>query len=136
MAAELFKAKLPLTLIPLSILDYRYYEDPSDEFREDDGTLLPLWKFTYDKCKKMSVTDICLNTYYFDLYAVCFGSFEFIKQVSEGCVCLFSIKNPSFPEYRSMFKSLANEFYFNFESFKSQRSRARCAATSTRSIRT
>lgn len=81
--------------------DYRYYEDPSDEFRDDDGTLLPLWKFTYDKCKKMSVTDICLNTYYFDLFAVCFGSFDFIKQVSEGCVCLFSIKNPSFPEYKS-----------------------------------
>lgn len=82
-------------------VDYRYYEDPSDEFREDDGTLLPLWKFTYDKCKKMSVTDICLNTFYYDLFAVCFGSFDFIKQVSEGCVCLFSIKNPSFPEYRS-----------------------------------
>lgn len=82
-------------------IDYRYYEDPSDEFREDDGTLLPLWKFTYDKCKKMSVTDICLNTFYYDLFAVCFGSFDFIKQVSEGCVCLFSIKNPSFPEYRS-----------------------------------
>lgn len=87
----------------MSIIDYRYYEDPSDEFREDDGTLLPLWKFTYDKCKKMSVTDICLNTFYYDLFAVCFGSFDFIKQVSEGCVCLFSIKNPSFPEYRSKF---------------------------------
>lgn len=91
--------------------DYRYWEDPSDEFREDDGTLLPLWKFTYDKCKKMSVTDICLNTYYFDLYAVCFGSFEFIKQVSEGCVCLFSIKNPSFPEYRSELRT-SNELLF------------------------
>ncbi|CAH1718635.1 unnamed protein product [Chironomus riparius] len=80
--------------------DYRYWEDPSDEYREDDGTLLPLWKFTYDKCKKMSVTDICLNTFYYDLFAVCFGSFDFIKQVTEGYVCLFSIKNPSFPEYR------------------------------------
>jgi dynein intermediate chain 1, axonemal len=71
--------------------DYRYYEDPSDEFRDDDGTLLPLWKFTFDKCKKMSVTDICLNTYYFDLFAVCFGSFDFIKQVTEGCVCFSRI---------------------------------------------
>lgn len=87
----------------LLFIDYRYYEDPSDEYREDDGTLLPLWKFTYDKCKRMSVTDICLNTYYYDLFAVCFGSFDFIKQVSEGYVCLFSIKNPSFPEYRSEF---------------------------------
>ncbi|CRK96455.1 CLUMA_CG009995, isoform A [Clunio marinus] len=94
------KSFLTISTLTILIKDFRYYEDPSDEFREDDGTLLPLWKFTYDKCKKMSVTDICLNTHYFDLYAVCFGSFEFIKQVSEGCVCLFSIKNPSFPEYR------------------------------------
>lgn len=93
------KSSNSFTIVPFT--DYRYWEDPSDEFREDDGTLLPLWKFTYDKCKKMSVTDICLNTFYFDLYAVCFGSFDFIKQVTEGCVCLFSIKNPSFPEYKS-----------------------------------
>lgn len=54
--------------------DYRYWEDPSDEFREEEGTLLPLWKFSYDKTKKMNVTDLCFNTFYYDLYAVCFGS--------------------------------------------------------------
>lgn len=54
--------------------DYRYWEDPSDEFREEEGTLLPLWKFSYDKTKKMNVTDLCFNTYYYDLFAVCFGS--------------------------------------------------------------
>lgn len=56
------------------LLDYRYYEDPSDEYREDEGTLLPLWKFGYEKTKRMSVTDICFNTLYYDLYAVSFGS--------------------------------------------------------------
>lgn len=54
--------------------DYRYWEDPSDEFREEEGTLLPLWKFSYEKTKKMTVTDICFNTLYYDLFAVCFGS--------------------------------------------------------------
>jgi hypothetical protein len=97
--------------------------------------LLPLWKFTYDKCKKMSVTDICLNTYYFDLYAVCFGSFDFMKQVNEGCVCLFSIKNPSFPEYRSKFTHLSR-FSVIIICLQSRPSLARCAATSTRNIRT
>lgn len=58
--------------------DYRYYEDPSDEFREEEGTLLPLWKFTSEKTKKMNVTDICFNTLYYDLFAVCFGSRESI----------------------------------------------------------
>lgn len=56
--------------------DYRYYEDPSDDFREEEGTLLPLWRFFYEKTKKLSVTDICFNTNYYDLFAVCFGSRE------------------------------------------------------------
>nr|CAD7439327.1 unnamed protein product [Timema bartmani] len=54
--------------------DYRYWEDPSDEYREDEGTLLPLWKFVYEKTKKNN-------------------------QHPEGAVCLFTLKNPSFPEY-------------------------------------
>lgn len=54
--------------------DYRYYEDPSDDFREEEGTLLPLWRFFYDKTKRLNVTDISFNTLYYDLFAVCFGS--------------------------------------------------------------
>ncbi|EAT36612.1 AAEL011310-PA [Aedes aegypti] len=80
--------------------DYRYWEDPSDEFREEEGTLLPLWKFSYEKTKKMCVTDLCFNTLYYDLFAVCFGTLDFMKQGNEGAVCLFTIKNPSFPDYR------------------------------------
>lgn len=53
--------------------DYRYWNDPSDEFRDEEGTLLPLWKFTYDKTKKNTVTDIAWNPYYYDLFAVTFG---------------------------------------------------------------
>ena len=57
--------------------DYRYWEDPADEYREAEGTLLPLWKFQYDKTKKMSVTDVLFNPHYYDLFAVCFGSRKF-----------------------------------------------------------
>ncbi|CRL01177.1 CLUMA_CG014224, isoform A [Clunio marinus] len=78
----------------------KYYEDPNDESHEDSATLLLLWKFMYDKCRKMNVTYICFNTYYFDLFAVCFGSYNFTKQMDEGYVCFFSIKNQSFPEYQ------------------------------------
>lgn len=53
--------------------DYRYWEDPADEFREEEGTLLPLWKFTYDKVRKNTVTDIEWNPYYYDLFNVTFG---------------------------------------------------------------
>jgi len=39
--------------------DFKYFEDASDEFREQEGTLLPLWKFQYDKAKRLSVTALC-----------------------------------------------------------------------------
>lgn len=44
---------------PFCILDFKYFEDTSDEFREHEGTLLPLWKFQYDKAKHLSVTALC-----------------------------------------------------------------------------
>ncbi|XP_004444527.1 dynein intermediate chain 2, ciliary [Drosophila pseudoobscura] len=79
--------------------DYRYWEDPADEYREGEGNLLPLWKFQYEKTKKMNVTDILFNPSYYDLFAVCFGSHDFMKQTNEGYLCLFTVKNPSFPDY-------------------------------------
>ncbi|XP_058976572.1 dynein intermediate chain 2, ciliary-like isoform X2 [Musca domestica] len=85
--------------------DYRYWEDPADEFRDGEGTLLPLWKFQYERTKKMSVTDVMFNPYYYDLFAVCFGSHDFMKQPSEGSICLFTVKNPSYPDYIIMTES-------------------------------
>lgn len=54
--------------------DYRYWEDPADEYREAEGTLLPLWKFVYDRTKKLSITDVLFNPNYYDLFAVSYGS--------------------------------------------------------------
>lgn len=55
-------------------IDYRYWDDPSDEFKDGEGSLLPLWKFNYEKTKKHDVTDMCFNHRYYDLFAVAFGS--------------------------------------------------------------
>ncbi|XP_072157958.1 dynein intermediate chain 2, ciliary [Bemisia tabaci] len=79
--------------------DFRYYEDPSDEFRDGQGTLLPLWKFSYEKTKKLAVTDLRWSPRYYDLFGATFGSFNFEMKATEGYVCLFTLKNPSFPEY-------------------------------------
>uniref|UniRef100_A0A1Y1K8L0 Uncharacterized protein n=1 Tax=Photinus pyralis TaxID=7054 RepID=A0A1Y1K8L0_PHOPY len=79
--------------------DYRYWEDPADEFREEEGTLLPLWKFSYEKTKKNTVTDMVWNPHYYDLFAVCLGFLDFMKPIKGGAICLFTIKNPSFPDY-------------------------------------
>eukprot|EP00112_Aurelia_sp_Birch-Aquarium-sp1_P015688 Seg350.19 transcript_id=Seg350.19/GoldUCD/mRNA.D3Y31 product="Dynein intermediate chain 2 ciliary" protein_id=Seg350.19/GoldUCD/D3Y31 len=78
--------------------DFKYWEDQSDEFRDQEGTLLPLWKFSYDKAKRMTVTSLCWSPKYQDLLAVGHGSYDFLKQGS-GMICLYSLKNPTYPEY-------------------------------------
>lgn len=40
-------------------LDFKYWEDASDSFREGEGTLLPLWKFYNDRAKRKHVTALC-----------------------------------------------------------------------------
>ncbi|KAF5304719.1 hypothetical protein FQA39_LY09496 [Lamprigera yunnana] len=85
--------------------DYRYWEDPADEFREAEGTLLPLWKFTYDKTKKNTVTDMVWNPYYYDLFAITLGYHDFMRPLKSGAILFFTIKNPSYPEYICMTES-------------------------------
>ncbi|XP_032232200.1 dynein intermediate chain 2, ciliary isoform X2 [Nematostella vectensis] len=79
--------------------DFKYWEDPSDEFREPDGTLLPLWKFSWEKSKRLAVTSLCWNPIYNDLFSVAHGSYDFLKQDGGGAMSFFSLKNPSYPEY-------------------------------------
>merc|ERR1711981_1277448 len=78
--------------------DYKYWEDRSDEFREGDGTLLPLWRFSSEKAKRKQVTSIKWNPRYTDLCAVGFGSYDFNRQ-GTGVICCYSLKNTRYPEY-------------------------------------
>ncbi|KAF0035185.1 hypothetical protein F2P81_012943 [Scophthalmus maximus] len=84
--------------------DFKYYEDDSDEFRAQEGTLLPLWKFQYDQAKGLSVTALCWNKKYQDLFAVGMGSYDFNKQ-EHGLLVFYSLKNTAFPEYSYPTKS-------------------------------
>jgi len=78
--------------------DFKYWEDRSDEFRDGDGTLLPLWRFSSDKAKRKQVTSIKWNPRYNDLCAVGFGSYDFMRQ-GTGVICCYSLKNTRYPEY-------------------------------------
>ena len=95
-------------------LDFKYWEDAADEYRDQQGSLLPLWVFQYEMTKKLACTNIAWNTHYVDLFAVAFGSCrligrvlkedfmgffidDFLKQ-SHGLFLIYSLKNPSFPE--------------------------------------
>ncbi|NXS62389.1 DNAI1 protein, partial [Brachypteracias leptosomus] len=78
--------------------DFKYFEDASDEYRDQKGTLLPLWNFQYHKARGRAVTAISWNPKYKDLFAVGYGSYDFMKQC-QGMLVLYTMKNPSFPEY-------------------------------------
>nr|XP_002129294.1 dynein intermediate chain 2, ciliary [Ciona intestinalis] len=78
--------------------DFSYFEDASDEFRDQEGTLLPLWKFSFDKAKRLAVTSICWNPKYVDMFVVGHGSYDFTKQ-GRGMLLFYTLKNPSHPEY-------------------------------------
>ena len=62
------------------------------------GSVLPLWRFSTEKSRKKNVTSICWNPRYKDMFAVGYGSYDFLKQ-STGLICCFTIKNPTWPEY-------------------------------------
>lgn len=79
--------------------DYKYYEDTTEEQETKNyGSVLPLWRFSTDRSRKKHVTSICWNPRYKDLFAVGYGSYDFLKQ-STGLICCFTIKNPTFPEF-------------------------------------
>lgn len=79
--------------------DYKYWEDASDELGDKkSGSLLPLWKFQFQKEKQKQITAVCWSPIFPDLFAVGYGSYDFSHQ-GPGMVVLFTLKNPSFPEF-------------------------------------
>ncbi|XP_037780175.1 dynein intermediate chain 2, ciliary-like [Penaeus monodon] len=54
--------------------DYKYWEDISDEHRNLEGSLLPLWKFTCDGARLFVVSDICWSPFYHDLFIAAYMS--------------------------------------------------------------
>jgi dynein intermediate chain 1 len=78
--------------------DFKYWDDASDAFRNGLGSLLPLWKFTTEKCKRKHITSLRWNSQHNDLLAVGYGSYDFLHQ-GLGAVCCYSLKNTSHPEF-------------------------------------
>jgi dynein intermediate chain 1 len=79
--------------------DYKYYEDTTEDPESHNyGSVLPLWRFSTEKSRRKHVTSICWNPRYKDLFAVGYGSYDFLKQ-NTGLICCYTIKNPTWPEY-------------------------------------
>jgi dynein intermediate chain 1 len=77
--------------------DMKFFTDPADAYREA-GSLLPLWRFESDKSRRKQVTCVKWNRLYRDLFAVSYGSYEFMKQIAGGVVSVYSLKNSKHPE--------------------------------------
>lgn len=97
--------------------DFKYWEDASDFYRNGEGSLLPLWRFSTERTKRKQVTTLCWNPSYPDLFAVAYGSYDFMRQGS-GMVCCFSLKNTSHPEYMFSTESgvMCLDFHPNYQS--------------------
>jgi len=79
--------------------DYKYYKDTTDDMTSESfGSVLPLWRFTTEKARRKNVTAMTWNPRYNDLFAVAYGSYDFLKQ-TPGLICCFTIKNQTWPEY-------------------------------------
>lgn len=77
----------------------KYFDDSRDFEKEDgSGSLLPLFTFSSELSAGKSVTALCWNPTFPDLFAVGYGSFDFLK-ASNGLVCCYSLKKPSHPLY-------------------------------------
>ena len=81
--------------------DFRFWDDQSDEFKDTEGSLLPLWRFSLGEAgaEELEVTGLCWNPVYSDLVAASLGSYIFYSQPVLGFVCLYSLKNPGYPEW-------------------------------------
>lgn len=85
--------------------DCQFYEDPGDKYRMDEGVLLPLWEFKYVAAKNVAVTEVKWNPAYKDLFGATFGMMDFTEPNNAGYLCVFTLKNPSYPEFVKHFDS-------------------------------
>ncbi|KAL0237535.1 hypothetical protein PCE1_000931 [Barthelona sp. PCE] len=81
--------------------DYVFYDHAADQFDANQGSLLPLWRFSPLRSMKLKksmrcITSIVWNPRYTDMFAASFGSYDFMRQ-GWGMICLFSLKNPQHP---------------------------------------
>ncbi|CAL4062154.1 unnamed protein product, partial [Meganyctiphanes norvegica] len=86
------------TLNNTIVKNFKYWEDGSDEFRPLEGSLLPLWKFNYDKSRSLVVSALCWSPIYPDLFAAAYTTGDIGGPEGDGMLCLYTLKNPATPE--------------------------------------
>ncbi|KAK4320989.1 hypothetical protein Pmani_008158 [Petrolisthes manimaculis] len=78
--------------------DFKYWEDGSDEYRPLQGSLLPLWRFRPDQCRRLTVSDLAFSAVFPDIFAAAYTSGDGDGSEAGGLVCVFTLKNPASPD--------------------------------------
>ena len=61
-------------VVRITFVSIFYYEDPADEYKSPEGSLMPLWNFRFEAEKELEVTHLMWSPNYSDLFAVSLGS--------------------------------------------------------------
>eukprot|EP00767_Chilomastix_cuspidata_P006221 gnl/Chilomastix_cuspidata/655.p1 GENE.gnl/Chilomastix_cuspidata/655~~gnl/Chilomastix_cuspidata/655.p1 ORF type:complete len:771 (+),score=282.21 gnl/Chilomastix_cuspidata/655:46-2358(+) len=78
--------------------DFRYWDNPADEYQPGEGSLLPLWTFRCPGIQK-TICAIECHPMYHDLFAVAYGTHQFLQTASSPSkIALFTLKSTMAPE--------------------------------------
>ena len=88
----------------------------------ETGSLLPLYRMQNAQTGQKSVTALRWNTVYNDMFAIAYGSYDFMKQ-GLGAVACWSLKNTEHPTLSFVTESGATALSFNNSDIPSMRGR-------------
>lgn len=80
-----------------TVMDFKYWDDPSDAARPQEGSLLPLWSFAAAAAGPQMVTALAWCPGEPDVFAVGHGSFDPAKRQT-GTLAVHSLRAPSRPQ--------------------------------------
>ncbi|KAH0576731.1 Dynein intermediate chain [Spironucleus salmonicida] len=79
------------------VTDFAAWNDPADQYKPQEGSLYPLWKFS--QSTSIPVSGIVWHPKYKDVFAVSYGVNQPTSTTfTPGLVCIFSLKNPFYSE--------------------------------------
>mmetsp|Transcript_13156 Transcript_13156/g.18202 ORF Transcript_13156/g.18202 Transcript_13156/m.18202 type:complete len:738 (+) Transcript_13156:91-2304(+) len=89
----------------LSLMKFKYTteNDEKDHRGENKatgrGSFEHLFTCQYSEAKNKTVTAVCWNKKYMDMFAVGYGSYDFMPKNQKGMICIYSLKNAAYPLY-------------------------------------
>lgn len=95
--------------------DFKYWEDPSDNLKNMEGSLLPLWKFPTPQITEASaITALICHPHHSDMFAAAYGTFDPSQQFI-GAVRCKSLLHPLQNESEVFFESVPLSLAFHPE---------------------